>query len=135
MSAVRRKLRKAENLQCPAYNTPHLKHNERDQGLPSGIHFRPDIDYAKVLVGVADTDADEAWWATEGRCEVPVPQFYVSLQFCRNRMLLTGESLTTLSCQLMAKAHPKINPLVLENLFKLMTDLSSKTSRGSEHIL
>ena len=85
LSPVRRKLRRAENLQCPAYRSTRLGgggdgyHAEgEDEGLLTGVLFRPDVDFARVLVGTTPTDVEEAYWSSYGTCAVPTTEVYVS---------------------------------------------------------
>ena len=88
LSAVRRKLRRAENLQCPAYHSLRLGadygaadgwvYENEDEGLATGILFRPDVDFARVLVGTISTDEEEHFWSAYGTCAVPTNEIYVS---------------------------------------------------------
>ncbi|KAH8118447.1 alpha-mannosidase [Phellopilus nigrolimitatus] len=79
LSPVRRKLRRVENLQCPIYQPIRVGVDEYDDenvGLVTGIRYRPDIDYARALVGAASTDADESWWSPNGYCDIPTADLY-----------------------------------------------------------
>ena len=82
LSAVRRKLRRAEDLKCPAYNPVHIlstheTQNNISSGLVKDILFRPDVDYARALVAAAATDYEEYSWSEYGHCVVPVVDVYV----------------------------------------------------------
>lgn len=79
LSTVRRKLRRVENLQCPAYRRPvHVYDNwDAQTGLVAGIMSRPDIDYVRSLVGTAATREDEKSWSQDGWCEAPKLDLYV----------------------------------------------------------
>jgi hypothetical protein len=78
-SAIRRKLRGPERSQCPAYRPFIIARDSAgsDTGLLGGIRRRPDIDYARTLVGTAHVDSDEKHWLSEGRCEIPPVHYYV----------------------------------------------------------
>lgn len=80
MSPVRRQLRRVENLQCPAYLAPQVGIVDPDDGRPgitTGILSRPDVDYARILVGTAIVEGEEKWWSLDGYCETPAPSLYV----------------------------------------------------------
>ena len=84
LSPVRRKLRRVENLQCPAYQPLRLgiineEEFEAGLGLQTGILSRADYDYARALVGTASDEIEEEWWSPEGFCDVPVAEPYVSI--------------------------------------------------------
>ncbi|KAJ7095302.1 alpha mannosidase-like protein [Mycena belliarum] len=65
-SPSRRKMRKIENHQCPAYHP--LKNGS---GLSMGIRSRGDVDYARELLSQAASDVDRAAWSPSGWCERP----------------------------------------------------------------
>lgn len=70
-----------EKLQCPAYEPPFHVEDEWDTawgGLIAGIGDRPDLDYARSLVGVLPTEAEEKRWNVDGWCEVPKTDLFVS---------------------------------------------------------
>ena len=43
-----------------------------------GVPSRPDVEYARILVGTVADDSDERWWSVDGVCEVPITELYVS---------------------------------------------------------
>jgi len=73
-----RRLRRAENQQCPAYEPPTFNGAGDMPGLHVGIRSRSDFDFARFLVSTALSDGDETWWHPNGWCTVPVLNPYVS---------------------------------------------------------
>jgi ER degradation enhancer, mannosidase alpha-like 1 len=73
-----RRLRRAENQQCPGYEAPNFAGPDDMPGLYVGIRSRADFDYARVLVSTALSDGDETWWHPNGWCTVPTVNLYVS---------------------------------------------------------
>lgn len=76
----RKRTRKVEDHQCPAY-VPMKSLVDRQQldfGLVMGIRSRPDVEYARFLVGLSPPSSDERFWSTEGWCERPKVDPYVS---------------------------------------------------------
>ncbi|KAH9482917.1 ER degradation-enhancing alpha-mannosidase-like protein 1 [Psilocybe cubensis] len=74
-SSARKRTRKIVNHQCPIY-TPFvttLDHRRKPPGpgLVQGIRSRPDVDYARQLVGLAPSHADQQYWSPDGWCERP----------------------------------------------------------------
>ncbi|KIJ56728.1 glycoside hydrolase family 47 protein [Sphaerobolus stellatus SS14] len=92
----RRKLRKGEKLQCPAYSPLRFPWSPKDQsyGLATGIRSREDAEFARVTVGLADgswaAEDDSAYWFPGGWCDVPKVDLY-SLDFILSS---TGEATT-----------------------------------------
>jgi len=87
MSAVRRKLRGAENHQCPAY-TPGLafqKHSNLEGGIVGGILSRRDVEYARFLADGAASELEQAAWSPYGYCDIPKVEIFVSL--CNDPLL------------------------------------------------
>ena len=80
LSAVRRKLRGVEHLQCPAYQSPFAAPSDEDQvgGLTASIRTRSDMDYARQLIGAAASEGDPDFWRPDGWCEIPQVDLYVS---------------------------------------------------------
>ncbi|EPQ59290.1 alpha mannosidase-like protein [Gloeophyllum trabeum ATCC 11539] len=78
VSRARRKLRRVEHLQCPAYRPPLVAIDdwERGTGLIGGLLARGDIDYARELVAMLPTEADKIPWSPEGWCDVPQVEPY-----------------------------------------------------------
>lgn len=78
-SPVRRKLRRVENLQCPAYRADDSGFDDTNQSshLHTGIRSRPDTEYARALVGALPTSIEEFHWSHDGYCEIPNVQLYV----------------------------------------------------------
>ncbi|KAJ6599145.1 alpha mannosidase-like protein [Mycena vulgaris] len=66
-ASARRKLRKIENHQCPAYHP----FNRNGSGLSQGIRSRGDVDYARELMSQPASDVDQAAWSPSGWCERP----------------------------------------------------------------
>ena len=78
LSAIRRKFRRVENLQCPAYNPFRVGGTNKElSGLATGVRSRPFADYARALVATASLESDEVWWSPEGYCETPSGDLYV----------------------------------------------------------
>ena len=81
VSATRRKLRKIENHQCPAYQPVTLgRRTSQDDvsGLKVGVRGRVDVDYSRELVSLAASDLDGQYWSPDGWCDRPKPELYVS---------------------------------------------------------
>ncbi|KAI0773849.1 alpha-mannosidase [Fomes fomentarius] len=78
ISAARRKMRRVESLQCPAYYPPILAfdHWESDTGMSGGIVDRADIDYARQLIGRQPTESEEKVWTPDGWCTIPKHEPY-----------------------------------------------------------
>ncbi|KAI0637778.1 alpha-mannosidase [Trametes polyzona] len=81
ISPARRKLRRVESLECPAYNPPILAYDapedySRDTGLVGGIVTRTDFEYARQLVGRTPSDNESLWWEPEGWCTLPKHEPY-----------------------------------------------------------
>ncbi|KAI0079675.1 alpha mannosidase-like protein [Panus rudis PR-1116 ss-1] len=78
ISAIRRKLRGAEHLQCPSYLPPVVggDSGENKHGLTVGIRSRPDIEYARQLIGAPADESEEMLWSADGWCEVPKVDLY-----------------------------------------------------------
>ena len=80
LSAIRRKLRGVETLQCPAYQSPFTVHSaaEDSGGLLAGVHSRPDMDYVQYLVAPNTQDDNPSTWRPDGWCVLPQVELYVS---------------------------------------------------------
>ncbi|KAJ8086520.1 hypothetical protein PM082_005343 [Marasmius tenuissimus] len=79
VSATRRKLRKIENHQCPAYQPlTHGKKTSQDSvpGLTVGVRGRADVDYSRELVALTANELDGRYWSPDGWCERPKPELY-----------------------------------------------------------
>ncbi|KAF5388298.1 hypothetical protein D9615_000341 [Tricholomella constricta] len=78
MSATRRKLRHIDNHQCPAYKPFLHVPDKRGEGtgLVQGIQYRPDVEYARLLVGLTPTQSDINAWSPYGWCEKPHVDLY-----------------------------------------------------------
>ncbi|KAF9780244.1 alpha mannosidase-like protein [Thelephora terrestris] len=73
MSAVRRKLRGAENHQCPAY-TPGITFQRKSNlggGITGGIQSRRDVEYARFLTDGIASELERAAWSPYGFCDIP----------------------------------------------------------------
>ncbi|KAG8218733.1 glycoside hydrolase family 47 protein [Butyriboletus roseoflavus] len=72
MSPARRRLRREENLQCPAYHPfQGFVPSGVVRGLTRGVGSRPDADYARELIGLRPQPLDEWHWYTDGWCSLP----------------------------------------------------------------
>ena len=72
MSSARRRLRREENLQCPAYLPfEGSGSNGVVGGLTRGVGSRPDVDYARELIGLRPQPLDEYHWSPDGWCSLP----------------------------------------------------------------
>lgn len=83
ISEIRRKLRGVEHQQCPAYQPPLAAAAFDDltgiTGLVVGVRSRPDIDYARELIGIKPIENDMKYWEPDGWCEMPkMDLLYVS---------------------------------------------------------
>lgn len=79
MSPSRRKLRKIEDHQCPAYQPFRSARGRRvnDSGLVVGIQGRADADYSRELVALDANEADSTHWSRSGWCERPKVELFV----------------------------------------------------------
>jgi ER degradation enhancer, mannosidase alpha-like 1 len=83
VSTIRRQLRRAENLQCPAYNPARHPWNPLDDmdGLAGSVRTRHDTEFARVTVGIDElsraTEEDSVFWMSEAWCEQPRVDVYV----------------------------------------------------------
>ncbi|KAI0649989.1 alpha-mannosidase [Trametes meyenii] len=79
ISAARRKLRRVENLQCPAYHAPKVVYDdpwEGDAGLTGGVLWRADFDFARELIGRIPSENETRWWDPAGWCVLPKHEPY-----------------------------------------------------------
>ncbi|KAL0573920.1 hypothetical protein V5O48_008040 [Marasmius crinis-equi] len=78
VSAARRKLRKIENHQCPAYEPFAFRSSGSASapGLTVGVRGRADADYSRELVSLDASDLDGRYWSPDGWCERPKPELY-----------------------------------------------------------
>ncbi|KAJ3894586.1 alpha mannosidase-like protein [Lentinula edodes] len=78
MSPSRRKLRKIEDHQCPAYQPFRSARGRRvnDSGLVVGIQGRADADYSRELVALDANEADSTHWSRSGWCERPKVELF-----------------------------------------------------------
>ncbi|KAK7470737.1 hypothetical protein VKT23_002158 [Stygiomarasmius scandens] len=75
ISQARRKLRKLETHQCPAYQ-PFTLSPDKESGLVQGIRGRADIDYTRELVALDPSDYDSMYWSPNGWCERPKMELF-----------------------------------------------------------
>ncbi|PPQ64702.1 hypothetical protein CVT24_008329 [Panaeolus cyanescens] len=78
LHAARKKARTIEEHQCPAY-TPNMAgydHKKTKSGLVQGVRSRPDVEYARHLVGAGASTAEQAYWSPDGYCEKPYVEPY-----------------------------------------------------------
>lgn len=122
ISDVRRRLRGAENLQCPAYSPPMVLSQDGQNGLRGGIRSRGDVEYARLLVGGTPNDADKAAWSPDGFCDVPHGELYVSPVPDSYLLLAYKTSPTTLFSLQTVRLLMKISTLAQTNLNSLMMD-------------
>lgn len=80
ISSVRRKLRGAEQHQCPAYELPLVAYDnaQGETGLTAGIRARADTEYIRQLIGVRPSDLDTKRSFPSGWCEIPRVNLFVS---------------------------------------------------------
>ena len=84
-SPIRRQLRRAENLQCPAYNPTRHPRNPLDDlhGLAGSIRSREDTEFARASVGGDEhsraSEDDSVFWMSRAWCELPRVDVYVRL--------------------------------------------------------
>ncbi|KIJ70173.1 glycoside hydrolase family 47 protein [Hydnomerulius pinastri MD-312] len=72
MSPVRRRLRREESLQCPAYHPVQgFVPIGSVEGLVRGVGSRSDADYARELTGLKPQPLDEHHWSPDGWCALP----------------------------------------------------------------
>ncbi|KAF9247222.1 glycoside hydrolase family 47 protein [Melanogaster broomeanus] len=72
MSPVRRRLRREESLQCPAYHPfQGFVPSGFVEGLVHGVGSRSDVDYVRELIGLKSQPLDERHWSPDGWCAVP----------------------------------------------------------------
>ncbi|KAH9943045.1 alpha-mannosidase [Epithele typhae] len=73
LSAARKKLRRVENLQCPAYLNPFLAYDDwdSDTGLHGGVLSRADMEYVRHLIGRMASDYEQKQWVPDGYCQIP----------------------------------------------------------------
>ncbi|KAI0366405.1 alpha-mannosidase [Pilatotrama ljubarskyi] len=92
ISPARRKFRRVENMQCPAYRPPILAYDplppsetsetyahdwwDYETGLTGGVMWRADWDYARQLIGRVPTENETRWWDPEGWCVLPKHEPY-----------------------------------------------------------
>ncbi|KAH7916186.1 glycoside hydrolase family 47 protein [Hygrophoropsis aurantiaca] len=77
MSSARRKMRRLENHQCPAYESTRTFHFDYPwDGLIQGVGSREDVDYARYLIGLRPQPLDELQWSSYGWCAIPRVDLY-----------------------------------------------------------
>ncbi|KAK7049598.1 hypothetical protein VNI00_005629 [Paramarasmius palmivorus] len=74
ISHARRKLRKVESHQCPAYEP--LRTSGSSQGMAVGVRGRSDMEYSRELVSVEANEADRRYWSPDGWCAKPKAELY-----------------------------------------------------------
>lgn len=89
---ARRKLRRAENLRCPAYTPPQYPEDE-SYGLVTTIRSRGDAEFARLTVGLDiyshAAEEDSHFWFPGGWCEMPQVDLYVRLSPSYTNSILT----------------------------------------------
>ena len=81
MSPARRRMRREENHQCPAYQPAMSYDWNSGTGLTQGIRSRVDVDYARFLTGMLPEKADVYLASPNGWCEKPQVDLFVSIYF------------------------------------------------------
>ncbi|EIW82385.1 glycoside hydrolase family 47 protein [Coniophora puteana RWD-64-598 SS2] len=77
MSPARKRLRRVENHQCPAYHPFHTStHENYDDGLTLGIGQREDVDYVRHIIGLRTQPSDELYSSPHGWCAAPQMELY-----------------------------------------------------------
>jgi mannosidase alpha-like ER degradation enhancer 1 len=81
ISAARRKMRKVNAHQCPAYFGPKSTSplGQGFEGPAQGIQSLEYLDYARDLVGLPPDETDQSIWSPSGWCERPKFEFFVSV--------------------------------------------------------
>lgn len=139
LSAVRRKLRGVEHLQCPAYQSPFAAPSDEDQvgGLTASIRTRSDMDYARQLIGAAASEGDPDFWRPDGWCEIPQVDLYVSSNTYRALIGLNciGDSLMNLYYPPQDRMWMKTYTLLRRRSRRYRTDTLSTTLQAYARIL
>ncbi|KAI6003911.1 glycoside hydrolase family 47 protein [Pisolithus albus] len=79
MSSARRRMRREESHQCPAYQPFRAPPSSQQMnGLVRGVGSRYDAEYARHLIGLKPQASDELYWSPDGWCAVPYTDLYVS---------------------------------------------------------
>lgn len=82
MSPARRRMRREENHQCPAYEPVYAAYDLKSgTGLIQGVRSRIDVDYARHLTHMGPEKADEYLATPYGWCEMPHVDLFVSRRF------------------------------------------------------
>lgn len=77
MSPARRRMRREESHQCPAYQPFRAPHSSQEaDGLIRGVGSRYDTEYARHLIGLKPQSSDELYWSPDGWCAVPYTDLY-----------------------------------------------------------
>ncbi|EJD01333.1 alpha-mannosidase [Fomitiporia mediterranea MF3/22] len=124
LSRIRRKLRRVENLQCPVYEPVRVGAGADGEnlGLTTGILFRPDVDYARALVGAAPTELEEEWYSEYGTCQVPTAELY-SYDFVLSASGQLAEEDPSPSLQ---KLYEVSDGFILQNVTGIRTHIVSR---------
>ena len=79
-SVARRKMRKVDAHQCPAYFGQAQESNRQQDSvnLVQGIRSLHYLDYARELVGLLPDETDQTVWSLTGWCERPKLDIFVS---------------------------------------------------------
>ncbi|KAJ7591143.1 alpha mannosidase-like protein [Mycena floridula] len=120
-SAARRKMRKVNGHQCPAYSSfEHFGSRSQNRtGLLQGIPFRGDVDYARELVSLSPSQTDMNAWSPDGWCERPKVE-----SFAYDFILSVGGQIVAedLSPSLLKLAHVP-DGFVLQNVTGVRTQI------------
>ena len=96
LSPARKKLRRVEQLQCPAYEPSDIAYDPVTQSaLIGGVYSRSDFDYPRSLISTTSTSAEQRAWSPEGWCAVPKVDLYVSTVRLLTVQVLTGPLVQT----------------------------------------
>ncbi|KIK98757.1 glycoside hydrolase family 47 protein [Paxillus rubicundulus Ve08.2h10] len=103
ISPARRRLRRQENHQCPAYHPfQGFVSSGFVEGLVHGVGSRSDVDYARELTGLKPQSLDERYWSPNGWCSLPQvnPFSYDFIMSPGGRMVIEDPHLSTAKLQL-----------------------------------
>uniref|UniRef100_A0A0W0FCH3 alpha-1,2-Mannosidase n=1 Tax=Moniliophthora roreri TaxID=221103 RepID=A0A0W0FCH3_MONRR len=119
VSPARRKLRKVESHQCPAYEPLRSQSSARGSGLVLGVRGRTDMEYSRQLVSVDANEADRRYWSPDGWCEKPKAELY-SYDFILSS---TGKHVTEDLSPSLLKLAPVSDGYIVHNITGIRTHI------------
>ncbi|EGO01815.1 glycoside hydrolase family 47 protein [Serpula lacrymans var. lacrymans S7.3] len=123
LSAVRRRMRRLENHQCPAYRSKQtLSRHPSQEGLVQGINYRDDIDYSRHLVGSSPQSQDELHWSPDGWCALPDAKLYSYDFVLSHHGIAVREDINPTT----RKLKPVDDGFVLQNISGIRTRMVSR---------